>query len=253
MPHELSNNTQVEADDLSFDLPPETAPDDFRISSRVETIDQLDTDFNHQPESDDVQVADDTILTPPVGDSPPREPNQRDAANFGPAAAELIATRAELKRIENQLAEQIEAGKEAREQTLRLQADFDNFRRRAERARGETYTQLVADVVAELLPVIDNLQRALDTSRGKDGDASPEFQQFAHGIELINKQLTDVVQSYGVERIEAVGLRFNPELHEAIAVEASDEYESETVIAEIVRGYRLGDKLLRPAMVKVAQ
>jgi molecular chaperone GrpE len=163
----------------------------------------------------------------------------------GPALAELIATRAELKRLENEL-------KEAKESALRRQADFENYRKRLERERGETHARVVAEVAKKLLPVVDNLSRALDAERSVESSESAEFRHFLHGVELINKQLADVLESFGVEPIAAVGERFDPHVHEAVVTEPSDEHEPDTVIEELARGYRLGDRLLRPSMVKVS-
>lgn len=190
----------------------------------------------------------------------------------GPVIAELVATRAELRRVEGELSKaaaelqqtqgvlrnaEIELQKAAQERDAladlneahaRLQADFDNFRKRAERGRIEAYHALAAEVVTRLLPVADNFRRALEaeTSRSED------LQQFVVGVELICKQLDEVLAAYGVEAINTVGELFDPHVHEAIATEATADIPPNTIVAEIVRGYRLGDKLLRPALVKVA-
>lgn len=163
----------------------------------------------------------------------------------GPMLAELLATRAELKRVEGELAE-------AQERQARRQADFENYRKRTERERGEAYNRVVADVVNKLLPVIDNLRRALEAERSMEADESEEFRHFLHGVELINKQLNEILESLGLEAVPAMGEPFDPHVHEAVVTEATDQYEPDTVIQEIVRGYRLGEKLLRPAMVKVS-
>jgi len=168
-----------------------------------------------------------------------------EAGVGGPELAELIASRAELKRLQTALAEAQEAG-------ARRQADFENYRKRVERDRGETYNRLVAEVAGKLLPVLDNLTRALDAERTVEAQESKEFRHFLHGVELINKQLNDVLESLGIQPIASVGERFDPHVHEAVVTEPSDEYEPDTVSAEITRGYRIGDRLLRPAMVKVA-
>ena len=163
----------------------------------------------------------------------------------GPEVAELVATRAELKRLQAELADAKDAG-------ARRQADFDNYRKRIERDRAETHNRIVGDVARQLLPVVDNLNRALDAERSVENRESKEFRHFLHGIELISKQLNDVLESFGITAIEAVGQRFDPHIHEAVVTEPSDEYEPDTVTEEIVRGYRLGERLLRPSMVKVA-
>lgn len=166
-------------------------------------------------------------------------------AEGGPAVAELVATRAELKRLQDALAE-------AQEAVLRRQADFENYRKRVDRERGETHNRIVGDIAKKLLPVVDNLSRALDAERSVETSESAEFRHFLHGVELINKQLAEVLESFGVEPIAAVGERFDPHVHEAVVTEPSDKHQPDTVIEELVRGYRIGDRLLRPSMVKVA-
>lgn len=163
----------------------------------------------------------------------------------GPELAELIASRAELKRLQTSLSE-------AQDALARRQADFENYRKRVERERGDTHNRIVAEVASKLLPVIDNLGRALDAERTVEAQESKEFRHFLHGVELINKQLNDVLESLGIQPIAAVGERFDPHVHEAVVTEPSDQYEPDMVSEEIVRGYRIGDRLLRPAMVKVA-
>src|SRR2546422_4081459 len=163
----------------------------------------------------------------------------------GPMLAELLATRAELKRVESELAE-------TQDRLARRQADFENYRKRIERERGETHERVVAEVVTKLLPVIDNLRRALEAERSLEANESEEFRHFLHGVELINKQLNEVLESLGLETVPAMGEHFDPHVHEAVVSEPTDDYEPETVIQELARGYRLGERLLRPAMVKVA-
>jgi molecular chaperone GrpE len=164
----------------------------------------------------------------------------------GPDTAELIATRAELKRVEAENAE-------LKDRLARRQADFDNYRKRVERERTETYNRVVADVAAKLLPVLDNLKRALETEASVEASESDEFRHFLSGVDLIYKQLNGVLDALGVKPIAAVGEQFDPHVHEAVVTEATDDYEPDTVMQELVVGYRLGDKLIRPALVKVAK
>lgn len=170
---------------------------------------------------------------------------ETDEAAGGPDTAELIATRAELKRVETENAE-------LKDRVARRQADFDNYRKRVERERTETYNRVVADVAAKLLPVLDNLKRALETEASVEASESDEFRHFLSGVDLIFKQLNGVLDALGVKPIVAVGEQFDPHIHEAVATEATEDYEPDTVMQELVAGYRLGDKLIRPAIVKVA-
>ncbi len=168
-----------------------------------------------------------------------------DDATGGPDTAELIATRSELKRIEAENAE-------LKDKLQRRQADFENYRKRVERERTETYNRVVADIAGKLLPVMDNLKRALETEASVEASESDEFRHFLSGVDLISKQLNGVLEALGVKPIAAVGEPFDPHIHEAVVTEATDDYEPDTVMQEIVSGYRLGDKLIRPALVKVA-
>jgi molecular chaperone GrpE len=201
--------------------------------------------------ADDLEASRDREgVSPPSPDEPSEKESRgtgevRSPGEGGPAVAELVATRAELKRLQAQLSE-------AQEALARRQADFENYRKRIERERGETYNRIVAEVAVKLLPVVDNLSRALESERSIEASESKEFRHFLHGVELISKQLNEVLESFAIQPIVAVGERFDPHIHEAVMTEASDEYEPDTVISEMQRGYRIGDRLLRPAMVKVA-
>ncbi|HEX8559383.1 MAG TPA: nucleotide exchange factor GrpE [Pyrinomonadaceae bacterium] len=170
----------------------------------------------------------------------------------GPEVAELLATRAELKRVQGELKRLSDERQEFNDRLARRQAEFDNFRKRTERERSETYQRALAEVVRRLLPVLDNLQRALDAERVVEIKESEEFRHFLQGVELINRQLGGVLEGLGVEVVPTVGELFDPHVHEAVATEESAAVEPDTVTQEMQRGYRLGDKLLRPAMVKVA-
>jgi molecular chaperone GrpE len=176
---------------------------------------------------------------------PSAQPRPAEAEFHGPVVAELVATRAELKRI------QAERG-ELLDKLARRQADFENYRKRLERERGEMYGRVVGEIVGKLLPVLDNMRRALETETSYEAGESEEFRRFLHGVELIYKQLSDVLEGLGLQPVESVGQPFDPHVHEAVATEVTDKFEPDTVTHEIVRGYRLGEKLLRPAMVKVA-
>ena len=170
---------------------------------------------------------------------------EAEEAAGGPETAELIATRAELKRVEAENAD-------LKDRLARRQADFENYRKRVERERSETYNRVVADVAAKLLPVLDNLKRALEAEASVEASESDEFRHFLSGVDLIYKQLNGVLEALGVKPVPAVGEQFDPHVHEAVVTEATDESEPDTVMQEIVAGYRLGDKLIRPALVKVA-
>ena len=129
----------------------------------------------------------------------------------------------------------------------RLQADFSNFRRRTEEERLEVAALIRTDVALKLLPVIDNFDRAAEHV-----PEAVEKDPWYAGIEGIRKQFADMLAELGIERIEAVGQPFDPELHEAVSHEPSSEFEKDTVSKELEAGYRMGESVVRPAKVQVS-
>ena len=130
---------------------------------------------------------------------------------------------------------------------LRKTAEFDNYRKRTERERQAVTEAAAADVVKELLPIIDDLERALKADPG-DG-----VEGYRRGVELIHQHLLDLLRRRGVRPIEAIGADFDPHYHQAVAHETAEGAREGEVIEEFRRGYMLGDRLLRPSMVKVAK
>jgi molecular chaperone GrpE len=141
---------------------------------------------------------------------------------------------------------------ELRDRLLRITADFDNYRKRTDRDRRELAEYAAADLIKDVLPVLDDLERAMGAPI-EPGAGAERLTAFRDGLGLIHKQLLDVLRRRGVEALDVVGQDFNPEWHEALAKDPLDGRRDGEITAEIRRGYRLGQRLLRPAMVKVAQ
>jgi len=131
---------------------------------------------------------------------------------------------------------------------LRMAADFQNFKRRTDEEKSRIYTNANERFASDLLEVLDNFERAIEQDRIDDAD-----KQFLEGMELILKQLQDVLKKNGVEEIEALGTEFDPNFHHAIAMESSDKFDKGCVTEVMQKGYRLKDRIIRPAMVKVAE
>ena len=139
---------------------------------------------------------------------------------------------------------------------LRTTADFDNYRKRIERERREVSEAASADLIRDLLPVVDNLERALEASANAAGESDVSDDSTAalrRGVELIHRQLLDALRKRGVEPFESVGHEFDPAWHEAISYEAGSDRPEGEILGEVRRGYRLGQRLLRPAQVRVAK
>ena len=164
-------------------------------------------------------------------DAPPTATDPREAT--GAAKSEL----ADLKRERDDFYDRL----------LRKTAEFDNYRRRVERERREQSDQAVVDLLMQLLPVVDDFDRALTV------DAGPEAAAYRKGVELIHAKLNDLLRRYDVRPFDAVGADFDPNRHQAVVHESSPDHREGEVIGELQRGYTIGDRLLRPAMVKVAK
>jgi molecular chaperone GrpE len=133
------------------------------------------------------------------------------------------------------------------DQLLRTAAEFDNYRKRVDRDRRDQAEVATASALTGLLPIIDDLERALKAPTGAD------IESFRKGIELIHQQMLELLRKRGVKSIEAVGTDFDPRYHQAVVHESSPDHREGEVIEEFARGYMLGDRLLRPSMVKVAK
>ncbi|HZG76907.1 MAG TPA: nucleotide exchange factor GrpE [Paenibacillus sp.] len=171
------------------------------------------------------------------------------------ASQEDVAEAAEAVEAEvvDAGASELEAAKRLAEDNyqryLRTQADFDNFRRRARTEKEEFAKYASQKLIEGLLPIVDNFDRAVAASREQR-----DFESLAKGVEMIQRQLAQLLEGEGLRAIEAVGHPFNPELHQAIMqVPAEEGGESGVVVEELQKGYLLKEKVIRPAMVKVTE
>ena len=174
--------------------------------------------------------------------------NEKPAPDTDPDRPGNGAGAAEAEASAPDPAEELRKERDAlQDRLLRTAAEFDNYRKRMDRERRELSEYAAASVVRDLLPILDNFERALQAPAG------PEAETFRKGIELIHKQMLDLLLKRGVKPIEALGADFDPNFHEAVIHEVSDAHREGEVMQELQRGYMLGDRLLRPAMVKVAK
>ncbi|KXG44998.1 molecular chaperone GrpE [Tepidibacillus decaturensis] len=135
---------------------------------------------------------------------------------------------------------------ELQNRLLRTQADFENFRKRTRVEKEELAKYATAKLVESLLPAIDNFERAIDSSKD-----SQNLDLFLQGVEMVYRQIEQVLTQEGLEKIEAVGQPFNPEIHQAVMQVETDEFDSGIVVEELQKGYKLKEKVIRPSMVKV--
>ncbi|MCM3161843.1 nucleotide exchange factor GrpE [Metabacillus litoralis] len=150
------------------------------------------------------------------------------------SAAKISELQAKLDETENKM--------------LRAQADFDNFRRRARLDQEAAQKYRAQSLVSEILPALDNFERALQIEASND-----QTKSLLQGMNMVYNQLVQALQNEGVETIKSVGEQFDPHLHQAVMQVEDENYDSNTVIEELQKGYRLKDRVIRPAMVKVNQ
>ncbi len=173
---------------------------------------------------------------------------------------DLESQKTEIEKDKVEELEKLQAEVEAaRDRMLRTAAEFENYKKRAEREKNEFMKYIATEFVADLLPIMDNLERAIDATETKvpaydqEGNENAQnFASFREGVKLIYKQLQDILTRHGVTQIEAVGKPFDPNVHEAVMQTPSDKYPENIVAAEFQKGYMLHDRVIRASMVSVS-
>ncbi|MBK5251474.1 MAG: nucleotide exchange factor GrpE [Peptostreptococcaceae bacterium] len=138
---------------------------------------------------------------------------------------------------------------ELNERFLRVSSDFRNFKKRAEKEKKDIYSYANEKIICDILPVMDNFERAILSVESENASS----EKMLRGIEMVFKQLNDVLNLNGIEKIDAVGKPFDPNFHHAVMVEETEDFDTETVIEVFQTGYSLNKKVIRPSMVKVSK
>lgn len=149
-----------------------------------------------------------------------------------------------IAKLNNDLLEQKKRSDEYFDHLKRNMAEFDNFKKRMQKEKESMYSTIVADFVSELLPVMDNFEKAVD--------AETKDESYKNGMKMIYSQINDLLKKAGVEEIEALGKEFDPNYHEAVMHIEDDKYKEKEIVEVFRKGYKLGDKVIRHTMVKVA-
>lgn len=182
----------------------------------------------------------------PTADS--SAPSSEISAGVPENSPEQDALVADLQRLEQNLEQMAKEREGLHEQLLRTMADMQNYKRRVEQERTALQTRATEALLKDLLPVLDSFDRTLTAA---NNGASPE--SMAEGVRGVDRQLRTVLEARKLTRIPAVGLHFDPELHDAILIDANSDQPEGTIVEELEAGYRLGDSVLRPARVRVAK
>lgn len=244
---------EIDMDDLAsiddFIKELEAREKDLHISSET-VIEIEDSEYNDQTIEafmPDEKVKNTIALIKSIEPVLPNIPQESalSKARISELEREVVFLKNKVSKIETERTELFELAR-------RRQTDFDNYKKRTERDKSETFNNQLGNLAIQILPVLDNLHRAMDSATDLPDEKATDFQQFFDGIGLVNRQLKEVLVEMGVKPITAVGEDFDPHFHEAVATEETDKFPPNTVTEELLRGYMLGEKVIRPAMVKVS-
>lgn len=186
----------------------------------------------------------------PVSNENEPQPNENitDGPNADASAADTNdAAEADLQALNQQMTRLQDELNQTKDQLLRTMADFQNFRKRNQEQAVQLRQFATENLVTALLPVLDNFERTVTHIQ-----QGATLEQAHAGVQAVERQLRSVLEGQNVRRIESVGHEFNPEVHEAIGMEPSPDHEANTVIVEVEPGYKMGERVIRPARVKVA-
>ncbi len=164
-----------------------------------------------------------------------------------PSEGEKVPESSELEQLKDQLLLKEKEAESYYDRLLRLQAEFENFRKRTIKEKAEFTKYANEELIKNLLPVLDNLERALASA-----EQTKDFEGLSKGVEMIYKQFSEALKKAGLTEIEALNQRFDPVIHQAVARVESSEVENNMVVEVLQKGYYFHDRVLRPAMVKVA-
>ena len=207
------------------------------VTSETETEEEKDTETKEEENKEMNETDNET-----------KEPDKEEEDETEKSSEEELKPtelREKLKELEEKY-EALEAEKkQLTDRMLRIQADYENYKRRTEKERIAERKYQAQDLATELLPVIDNFERALQT------EVTEENKSFRDGMVMIYEQLQNALKSQGIETIETVNKPFDPNIHHAVMQVEDENYESNIIVEELQKGYMLKDKVIRPAMVKV--
>lgn len=244
-PEELFANLEAEAvsavDDFIKEL--EAKEKDLHITADL-TIEIAESDVDESSVPDFVQQD----LSAPSSEHPAATPGAKPSVGLKTRVYELEN---EVETLNERIRGLRIERNEIQEKSDRRLKDFESYKYRTDRERRGAFIDQITNLASQMLPVLDNLDRALDSVRKDSLAADAEFQQFYDGIALVNNQVSEVFAEMGVQPIPTVGEEFDPNLHEAVAVETREGVGPNMVVEEMLRGYRIGNRIIRHSMVKV--
>ena len=249
-------NPEQQIDSLESADEPTDADDSVSVDDFIRELEAKEKDLHITAETTVIEIAeafDDGELPDFMKDEFPAEPVKKPVAeNSVNDKAAKSKLEAENKSFKEKLAKIEDERDELLRNAQRRSKDLANYKLRVERERRETFQNQVTNVATQMLPALDNLNRAVDFATEIPREERSEFQQFFDGVVLVSQQINEVLAEMGIEPIATVGERFDPHLHEAAATEETDDFEPNTICGEMLKGYRIGDRIVRHSIVRVA-
>jgi len=185
-----------------------------------------------------------------VPETPAATPTAAQQPSVG-AKTRIYELEQEVESLKKRLSGLREERNEVQEKSDRRLKDFENYKYRMDRERRGAFIDQISNLAVKMLPVLDNLERAIGSVGGLKGKKSDEFQQFYDGIGLVHHQVNEIFSDMGVQPIATIGETFDPNFHEAVAIEEGSTEPPNTITGEMLRGYRIGNRVIRHSMVKV--
>lgn len=257
----MDPNNENENSEIVFELADEEAVDETTsVDDFIRELEAKEKDLHITAETTFIELAADFD-----GDEIPdflrQDVSEEGSKTVKPAVSEpepldpaaLRKLEGEVASLKTKIAGLEEERSELYKNSQRRLKDFEAFKTRTERERKETYQRQLTNLASQMLPALDNLDRALQCASDLPAERQGAFAQFFDGIVLVNQQVNEVLVGMGMEPIVTVGERFDPNLHEAVAVDEESELPPNTVTAELLRGFRIGDNVIRHSMVKVSK
>ncbi|MEK7856922.1 MAG: nucleotide exchange factor GrpE [Acidobacteriota bacterium] len=255
----MDPNQKTEETDYSFELDngetEEVSVDDF-----IRELEAKEKDLHITADTTFIEIAagfDDPDEVPdfmrPVAAQNPTQtlkPSPTDASAVTLSAKRLEA---EIASLKGKVAGLQEERTELLSSSQRRLKDFEAYKARTERERGETFQRQLSNLATQMLPILDNLDRALESASAMPDEKASGFVQFFDGIALVNQQVNEVLVGMGIDPIATVGEQFDPHFHEAVAVDETSGMPPNTITAELLRGFRIGSNVIRHSMVKVSK
>jgi len=183
-------------------------------------------------------------------EAPAAAPTATQQASVG-AKTRIYELEQEVESLKKRLSGLREERNEVQEKSDRRLKDFENYKYRMDRERRGAFIDQISNLAVKMLPVLDNLERAIGSVSELKGKKSDEFQQFYDGIGLVHHQVNEIFSDMGVQPIATIGETFDPNFHEAVAIEENSTEPPNTITGEMLRGYRIGNRVIRHSMVKV--